>query len=370
MFTNDSILHIAMQQSAIEYNCAIDAFMQQQSVITLPCASTSARKYLDVPFRCSLVSYGKNVVACAEKVLHNELRQYLDGHKFYRCLTSPAVFELNEIFASVGLKVGYMSEYFLPDVSKMQAFLPVDDKFELRRLGQADFASLYLPQWSHALCSERKELDILGMAAYDLNTFDKTTGEPKLIGLAACSMDCEDMWQIGIDILPEYRGLKLAPALTSRLSGEIFKCGKIPFYCASWANIPSVRNAGSARRGRSFQLCRYPKPFKSRYFIQQLKPTRDFPGSAFEKSMWFPNSFAEINHSDCLNYHHALRLLRRPPVDRNVEALRRLPRRPPPIRCARMRMKIIITSSRTNTRIQKMTPLPALRDRYFEPLLM
>ena len=164
MFTNDSILHIAMQQSAIEYNCAIDAFMQQQSVITLPCASTSARKYLDVPFRCSLVSYGKNVVACAEKVLHNELRQYLDGHKFYRCLTGPAVFELNEILASAGLKVGYMSEYFLPDVSKMQAFLPVDDKFELRRLGQADFASLYLPQWSHALCSERKELDILGMA--------------------------------------------------------------------------------------------------------------------------------------------------------------------------------------------------------------
>ena len=32
MFTNDSILHIAMQQSAIEYNCAIDAFMQQQSI--------------------------------------------------------------------------------------------------------------------------------------------------------------------------------------------------------------------------------------------------------------------------------------------------------------------------------------------------
>ena len=160
--------------------------MQQQSIITLPCASTSARKYLDVPFRCSLVSYGKNVVACAEKVLHNELRQYLDGHKFYRCLTSPAVFELNEILASAGLKVGYMSEYFLPDVSKMQAFLPVDDKFELRRLGQADFASLYLPQWSNALCSERKELDILGMAAYDLNTLDKTTGEPKLIGLAAC----------------------------------------------------------------------------------------------------------------------------------------------------------------------------------------
>ena len=155
---------------------------------------------------------------------------------------------LQKIFATRALAIAlyhYLADY-TRIISKMQAFLPVDDKFELRRLGQADFASLYLPQWSHALCSERKELDILGMAAYDLNTFDKTTGEPKLIGLAACSMDCEDMWQIGIDILPEYRGLKLAPALTSRLSGEIFKCGKIPFYCASWANLPSVRNAAAS----------------------------------------------------------------------------------------------------------------------------
>ena len=84
-------------------------------------------------------------------MLHNELRQYLDGHKFYRCLKSPAVFELNEILASAGLKVGYMSEYFLPDVSKMQAFFFFFNKSELRLLGQAAFASLYVSQWSRAI---------------------------------------------------------------------------------------------------------------------------------------------------------------------------------------------------------------------------
>ena len=48
---------------------------------------------------------------------------------------------------------------------------------------------------------------------------------------------------IGIDVLPEYRRQGIASALTSRLAIEILKCGKVPFYCAAWCNIKSVRNA-------------------------------------------------------------------------------------------------------------------------------
>ena len=65
----------------------------------------------------------------------------------------------------------------------------------------------------------------------------------KLVGLAGCSADCEAMWQIGIDVLPEYRRQNIASALTSRLALETLERGKIPFYCAAWCNIKSVRNA-------------------------------------------------------------------------------------------------------------------------------
>ena len=75
---------------------------------------------------------------------------------------------------------------------------------------------------------------MLGVGAYD--------GE-KLVGLAACSADCPDMWQIGIDVLPEYRRLGIASALTNRLARAIFLRGKIPFYAAAWANVRSVKNA-------------------------------------------------------------------------------------------------------------------------------
>ena len=65
----------------------------------------------------------------------------------------------------------------------------------------------------------------------------------KLIGLAACSADCDTMWQIGIDVLPAYRRQGIASALTNQLTHEILKRGIVPFYCCAWSNIKSARNA-------------------------------------------------------------------------------------------------------------------------------
>ena len=106
--------------------------------------------------------------------------------------------------------------------------------YRLKVLEQKDFADLYIPEWSNALCEERKQLDVLGVGAYD---------NGKLIGLAACSADCENMWQIGVDVLPEYRRQGIASAVTSRLAMEILDHDKVPFYCTAWSNIRSVRNA-------------------------------------------------------------------------------------------------------------------------------
>ena len=116
----------------------------------------------------------------------------------------------------------------------MNVLRPLDCFYELRILTQEDFVDLYLHEWSNALCESRKHLDVLGVGAYD---------KGKLIGLAGCSADCDTMWQIGIDVLPEYRRQGIASALTSRLAVEILRRGKVPFYCAAWCNVKSVRNA-------------------------------------------------------------------------------------------------------------------------------
>ena len=93
---------------------------------------------------------------------------------------------------------------------------------------------LYTKEWSNCLTFHDRERDVLAVGAYDGG---------RLIGLAGCSADCESMYQIGVDVLPEYRRKGIASSVTSRLALEIMKLGKVPFYCAAWSNIRSVRNA-------------------------------------------------------------------------------------------------------------------------------
>ena len=229
--TNKEILEIALAQSAIDLNCSPDDFTGPENRVVISAASDGARKYLELPFSCNLVSYGGNIVASVSPELAGPVERYISRYPVERCFETPNLHVLSEILEPHGLQLCFMAEYFLPDVDRLR---PLDLPYETRLLGPEDFRDLYRPEWSNALCEKRSHLDVLGVGAYE--------GD-KLVGFAGCSADCDTMWQIGIDVLPFYRRQGIASALTSRLALEILERGKAPFYCAAWSNIRSVRNA-------------------------------------------------------------------------------------------------------------------------------
>ena len=231
MITNKEIWKVALAQSAEDSGCAPEDFLRNDNVIVVSKTNPKARKYLSLPLACDLVSYGSNVVAQVREDLLEPVKRYIDTYPAAHCFETPNLHVLSSILRPHGLEVCFMAEYFLPDVTALKE-QPCG--YELRLLYPKDFAHLYTPQWSNALCSRRKELDVLAVGAFD---------HGELIGLAGCSADCEEMYQIGVDVLPAYRRHGIAAATTSRLAMEILKMGKVPFYCAAWCNIPSVRNA-------------------------------------------------------------------------------------------------------------------------------
>jgi len=58
-----------------------------------------------------------------------------------------------------------------------------------------------------------------------------------IVGMAGVSNDCAKMWQVGMDVLPEYRNRGLAAYLVNRLTLEILNRGYIPYYGTSHSNI-------------------------------------------------------------------------------------------------------------------------------------
>ncbi len=252
--TNKDILNIAMEQSAADAACRAGDFRKSENIIVESKENAAARKYLQLPFSCNLISYGTNIVASIDMRYKPIVEDYIGRYPAEHCFETPNLHVLNDAFAPHGMRLCFMAEYFLPDVSVLR---PLDCPYETRILTAGDFASLYLPQWSNALCEERKELDILGIGAYH-------RGE--LIGLAACSADCDTMLQIGVDVLPEYRRQGIASSLTSRLAIEILSMDKVPFYCCAWANIKSARNAVKS----GFRPAWAEMTVKSREFVDGL----------------------------------------------------------------------------------------------------
>lgn len=243
MFTNKEIKTIAMEQSARDSSCCADDFCKDENMVVLSKENGEARKYLKLPFYCDLTSYGRNIVASVDSEIVKVVQNYIGKFAVEHCFETPNLHVLDEELKIKGMGICFMAEYFLPDVdiltsmqkekqSALQKSLQWE--YEFKMLKKVDFADLYVPAWGNALSSDRKHLDVLGMGAYHNN---------KLVGLAGCSADCETMWQIGIDVLPEYREKGIASTLTGRLAWEILERGKVPFYCAAWSNIKSVRNA-------------------------------------------------------------------------------------------------------------------------------
>lgn len=229
--TNQEILPIALQQSAYDYNCRAEDFLSGENKVVLSQKNEKARAYLPLPLACSLVSYGRNIVAQASPELKECVEWYIQKYPVAHCFETPHILALQEKLNAFDYQICFMAEYFLPDANLVRE-LPCP--YPLQVLYPEDFAPYYTEEWRNALCKDRKHLDKIAVGAWD---------QGRLIGLAGASADCETMYQIGVDVLPEYRRQGIAEALTSRLALEVFQLGKVPFYCAAWCNIPSVRNA-------------------------------------------------------------------------------------------------------------------------------
>ncbi len=229
--TNEKVQKIAMLQSAWDINCEPGDFLRKEHVLVESVIGEHVRKYYQEPIACNLVSYGSNIVASVKPQYRAIVEEYINKYEFYHCFETPNMHWLEERMSKHGQRICFMAEYFLPDLNRLKRLPCI---YELKVLEPQNFTELYKPEWSNALCEKRKELDVLGVGAYH---------NDRLVGLAACSADGEEMWQIGVDVLPEYRWRGIAAALVSGLAVEVIERGKVPFYCCAWSNLRSARTA-------------------------------------------------------------------------------------------------------------------------------
>ena len=161
--TNRDMLGIAMEQSAEDMGCGAADFLSDTNVVVPFQLGAKAKKYYRLPIGGNFVSYSNNVVAEATEELFDIVQEYVSRFDFYHCFETPNMHWLNRRLEPLGQTVCFMAEYYLPDLDRLREF---PCSYALRVLEKGDLETLYVPEWSNALCRDRKELDVLGVGAY------------------------------------------------------------------------------------------------------------------------------------------------------------------------------------------------------------
>lgn len=225
----DQIVSALEQQLALDFNCEASDFERSENVIVESGLREGRRIYTTERDFFSMVTLGDNVVFSADSAMHEWLRAWSGGKKGFWLFEHPHLMELEGELQKFGRHLGQSYHMFLPEPHIRE----VKPDVALRWFEQEEIKSLYgREEFSNALCDRfhPERPDVLAVGAVE--------GE-KILGLAGCSADTGQFWQIGIDVLPEYRGHGLGTMLVQLLKNEVFLRGAIPFYGTSLSNLYS-----------------------------------------------------------------------------------------------------------------------------------
>lgn len=223
---------IARRQLALEFGVRPEDFIRPGITFTTPARRPGARGTIREGPALLIACMGNSLVVAAEgelRELAEQLAREVNG--LHRMVEFPALKRLDAALVRQGRSLWGTEHFFLPGGPLRE--IPLPGEFTYRWYDPESVKAFYPNRrFRMALGAEPNpdRPDVIALAAME--------GE-RIAGVAGASADTDTMWQVGIDVEPDYWGRGLGTALVSALCREIEKKGKLPFYGTAVGNLAS-----------------------------------------------------------------------------------------------------------------------------------
>jgi len=218
MYTKTEILEIAKAQLALDYSCQASDFEKKENTIVENKLMDGRRVYdNDGCFLKILLFSGRTIISTIASLMP-WFQEKLINEDAAWLFEYPKLRAIDKKLQEFGHEIADIHHYYLPNPIMSQVKPIAGVKwYEQEEISQFENDD----RIEEAFAFDKNHPDVLGVAALD--------GD-KIMGIAGASADSETMWQIGIDVFPEYRGRGIGTNLVTLLKNEVLKRGKIPFY--------------------------------------------------------------------------------------------------------------------------------------------
>jgi len=203
------MLEIVRHQLAIDMNCNDQDFIEDGIVFCEASMNENRRLFERQSPYLEIATMGKGVVISADANVLKKVKPLLENKSREDIFVVPFIY-------------GY-SLYYIPDSGTVKQ-LPYPNGLTIHVKEGKEIHELYnIEGFENAIQYDPNHIRPDILVIYVKN------GD-KIIGMAGASVDSNTMWQIGIDVLEDYRNKGIAKSLVSNLAIMIMERGIVPYY--------------------------------------------------------------------------------------------------------------------------------------------
>lgn len=224
------------EQLAIDLNCSKEDFDNNNNIVKILCKNHLRRRNIDDDLFMFMACFGKGTVVATCEELEAFMTKYVENMDGFRCFDMPLNVLENEL-KKYGAIISEIEEFYLLERGEV---CQVNTDFDIEILEGAAIRKLYDDHRFHmalGYSQEQERRDMLAVVASE---------DGEILGVAGASNDTDQIWQIGVDVVPEKRKHHVATDIVKIISNEVLKRNKVPYYGTAWSNIASKRVAINA----------------------------------------------------------------------------------------------------------------------------
>lgn len=195
---------------AEQFFCGLSVLEEDNTTFTIN--SLSKSPYIKI------MAFNKCVIINTSESIHSKVKSALNGKN------RDEIFEFPFVYGQ--------TIHYVPDIKKVERLSLLDG-------------------YSYELLQGNDINKLRGIIGFDNSLFFDCNGNTsttivflakkgnEIIGLAGAERETDKLWEVGVDVKPEYRKSGLGTKLVSNLTVDIIKQGIVPFYSVSVTNLGS-----------------------------------------------------------------------------------------------------------------------------------